>query len=144
MDHRLLAVDVLAGLHGVDGGLLVPVVGRGDDDGVNVFARQDLAVVAGGEDVLPPELLAVLESSVVAVGNRDQFHAWNLNGSVGIELALDACADQGDLDVVTGRHRSGRASLWGSQGVHILAQQGPRGYSTRHLKKISTIPLAHD
>ena len=43
--ERLLAVDVLAGLHGVDADLGVPVVGRADDDGVDVLAVEDLAVV---------------------------------------------------------------------------------------------------
>ena len=42
----LLAVDVFAGLAGVDGGQRVPVVGRGDGDGVDVFAVEDAAVVA--------------------------------------------------------------------------------------------------
>ena len=43
VDHRLLAVDVLARLHRVHGGLLMPVVGRGDDHGINVLARKNLA-----------------------------------------------------------------------------------------------------
>ena len=38
LHHRLFAVDVLAGVHGVDGDILVPVVGRGDDDGVDIRA----------------------------------------------------------------------------------------------------------
>ena len=56
MDHRLLAIDVFAGLHGVDGDLLVPVVGRADDDGIDVFAFQNLGVVAGGEDDRRPRV----------------------------------------------------------------------------------------
>jgi hypothetical protein len=43
--QRLLAVDVLARLHGVDADLGVPVVGRADDDGVDVLAVEELAVV---------------------------------------------------------------------------------------------------
>ena len=35
--HRLLAVDVLAGAHRVDDDLLVPVVGNGGDDAVDVL-----------------------------------------------------------------------------------------------------------
>ena len=45
--HRLFAVDVLAGLHGVDRHLGVPVVGRGDQDDVDVLVVKDLAVVLG-------------------------------------------------------------------------------------------------
>ncbi len=62
VDHRLFEVDVFAGMHGVDGCLFVPVVGCGDEDGVDVFAGEDLAVVAGGEEafaeVLPQSSLA--------------------------------------------------------------------------------------
>jgi len=36
--ERLLAVNVLAGAAGEDGGGGMPVIGRGDDDRVNVFA----------------------------------------------------------------------------------------------------------
>ena len=45
--HRLFAVDVLAGLHRVDRHLGVPVVGRGDQDGVDILAVEDLAIVLG-------------------------------------------------------------------------------------------------
>ena len=45
--HRLFAVDVLARLHGVDGHLGVPVVGRGDQDSVDVLAIEEPAVVLG-------------------------------------------------------------------------------------------------
>ena len=74
VDHRLLAVHVLAGFHGIDGNLLVPVIGRANDHRVNIFARQDFLVVARGENVVAPELLAVLETAVVTVGDRDELH----------------------------------------------------------------------
>src|SRR5205823_8912247 len=44
--QRLLDVDVLAGLAGVDGHQGVPVIGSADDDGVEVAAFEKLAVVA--------------------------------------------------------------------------------------------------
>ena len=43
--HRLLGIDVLAGLAGVDRVQRVPVVGRGGDDRVDVLAIQQLAIV---------------------------------------------------------------------------------------------------
>ena len=43
--QRLLAVHVLAGLAGHDRGDRVPVVGRGDDDRVDVLAIEELAEV---------------------------------------------------------------------------------------------------
>ena len=78
VDHGLFEVDVFAGVHGVDGGLLVPVVGSGDEDGVDVLAGEDLAVVAGGEEVVAPELFGVGEAAVVAVGYGDEFDSGDL------------------------------------------------------------------
>jgi hypothetical protein len=49
------------------------VVGRADDDRVNVVAGEDLGVVARSEDVGVPQLFAVLEASVIAVGDGDEF-----------------------------------------------------------------------
>ena len=108
VDHGLFEVDVFAGAHGVDGGLFVPVVGGGDDDGVDVFAGEDLAVVAGGEEVhivgcaQAPEFLGMGEAAVVAVGYGYEFYAGNAEGGGGISLTLDAGADEGELDVVIG------------------------------------------
>ena len=113
VDHGLFEVDVLAGVHGVDGGLLVPVVGRGDDDGVDVFAGEDLVVVAGGEDVVAPELFGAGEAAVVAVGDGDELDAGNAEGGGGVALALDAGADERELDVVVGR------CLGGCEGLEV-------------------------
>ena len=49
--QRLLDVDVLARLAGPDGGQGVPMVGRGDDDGVDVLVVEQLADVAVDGDV---------------------------------------------------------------------------------------------
>ena len=43
--HRLFAIDVLAGAGRIDGHLAVPVIGRGDDDNINVLVRQEFTVV---------------------------------------------------------------------------------------------------
>ena len=48
MRERLLAVDVLTGLAGVNAGEVVPVLGRGVDDHVHVLAIEQLAVVLIG------------------------------------------------------------------------------------------------
>ena len=42
VDHRLFEVDVLARLHRIDGGCLVPVVGSRDQHGIDILAREDL------------------------------------------------------------------------------------------------------
>ena len=110
-DHRLFEIDVLAGLHGVDGGLLVPVVGGGDEDGVDVFAGEDLLVIAGGEDVLTPELLGVGEAAVVAVGYGDELDSGHLESDLGVALALDAGADEGEADGVVRANGGGAGRL---------------------------------
>ena len=75
LDHGLLAVDVFAGVHGVDRHLAVPVVGNRDDDGVHVFAREHLAVVARGEDLVSPDLPRLREPAFVNIGDRDHLGA---------------------------------------------------------------------
>ena len=54
---RLLDVHVLARLAGVDRRQGVPVVGRGDDHGVDVLGVEHLAVVAHGRRLVAPRLL---------------------------------------------------------------------------------------
>ncbi len=103
VDHGLFEIDVFACAHRVYGGLLVPVVGRGDDDGVDVFAGQDLFVVAGGEEIVAPELFGAGEAAVVAVGYGDELDAGDTEGSGSVSLALDSGANEGELDVIVGR-----------------------------------------
>ena len=50
-----------------------------------------------------PELLGVGEAAVVAVGDGDEFDAGNLDRGAGVALALDAGADEGELDGVIRR-----------------------------------------
>src|SRR5262249_8318846 len=81
---RLLDVDVLAGLHGPDGGQRVPVVRRGDADDVDALVLEHLADVRLELRGDPLPLLGRLERVVpLALG----------------ELAVDV-ADHGDNAVV--------------------------------------------
>ena len=103
VDHRLLAVNVLAGLHGIHWRLLVPVVGGADDDRVNVLARQNLVVVARGEDVVAPQFLAVRRGGRCSSRPRPPPSRPAPDRDLRIVLPLAARADQRDLDVVVGR-----------------------------------------
>lgn len=107
VNHWLFEVDVLACLHGVDCGLLVPVIGCGDENGVDIFARKNLTVIASCEEIVPgratPQLPGVGEAAVVAVGHGDQFDTGNLQRGASVSLALDAGADEGELDGVIWR-----------------------------------------
>ena len=108
VNHRLFEIDILASLHGVDCGLLVPMVGRGDEDGINILAGKDLTVIAGREEIGAPQLFAVGKAAIVAVGDGDQLDAGNLHRGARVPLALDAGADKGELDDVIGRFRRRR------------------------------------
>src|ERR1035441_659415 len=54
LHHRLLHVDVLARLHRLGGDARMQVIRRGDDHGVDVLAREHLAIVARGEQLGAP------------------------------------------------------------------------------------------
>src|SRR5262249_52782118 len=74
LHHGLFAVDVVAGVHGVDGDGGVPVVGCADDDGVDIFTREDFAVVASGEELVAPDFAGAFQASVVNIGDGDDFY----------------------------------------------------------------------
>jgi len=131
MDHGLLAVDILAGLHRVYAGLLVPVVGRADDDCVHITAGEDFTVVAGGEEVVAPQLLGVNEAAIVAVGDGHQLDAGHLERRLGIALALAARADERDLNAVVGGDRAACFAGHGGQGMEPRTQQRGGGCGSR-------------
>ena len=79
-DHRLLAVDRLARLHGVDRHPGVPVVGHADQHGVHVLAGEDLAIVDIGLDLVAEDFLGVSPPAFVQVGGGDQLDAGDLEG----------------------------------------------------------------
>jgi hypothetical protein len=76
------------------------VARRGDDDGVDVLAREDLPVVARGHDVRTPAFLRAFEPPVVDVGDGDQLHARNPRGHDRVARSHAARADQRDPDLV--------------------------------------------
>ena len=80
-DHRLLAVDGLAGLHGVDRHPGVPVVGNADQDRVDVLAGEDLAIVDIGLDLVAEDFLGMGAPAFVQVGGGDQLDAGDLEGT---------------------------------------------------------------
>ena len=111
--HRLFAVDVLAGFHGVDRHLGVPVVGRGDQDDVDIFVVKDLAVVLGdavlvfafrvqpaflGRVVQPAAGLPTLLVAVPNVAQADDVD----------RLLLSCFSSSGECEDVPGRGRPGR------------------------------------
>ena len=58
----------------------VPVVGSGDDHGVDVFAREHLAIVARGEDLVAVDLAGARQPAVVDIADGREFDAGNGDG----------------------------------------------------------------
>ena len=116
--HRLLAVDVFAGVKSVGGDTGVPVIGRGDDDGIDIAAGEQFAVIASGEDVLAVAFLSESAAAVVDVGNRDDFDARKRRFGLHVSLAHDAEADAANLNAIVRRDRFGGFLRGGSGFAH--------------------------
>ena len=80
VDHGLFAIYILARIHGVDGGLRVPVVGGGDDDGIDVFAREQLVIVRRDEDVFAEDFAGARAAAGVKIGDGYQGDAGERRG----------------------------------------------------------------
>ena len=92
------------------------MVGRADDDGVDVFARQHLAIVARGEELVAPDFAGAFQAAVVDIGDGDEFYAADIERIAGIAAALPSGADQGDADAVVGRGILGREQAGAGRG----------------------------
>ena len=99
VDHGLFAINVLACAERFHGDLAVPVVGRGNDDSVYIFARDDFTIVAGDEGVRAIGLFHALEAAVVAVAGGYEFNSREGGSESGVALAHAAGADKRDLDI---------------------------------------------
>ena len=112
--QRLLAVNVLARLRGLDGTEGVPVVGRGDDDGIDVLAAEELAEVcvggAAGERAFLfllgvvgfDLLLGVVPAFGDHVADRHDLHAGIAEEAAEVPAALRADADEAERDALIG------------------------------------------
>ena len=107
--HGLLAIDVFAGGAGIFKDVAMLVVHGGDENGVNVFAIENGAIVAGGWDAgvfhgfLRGDVAAVIE-----VADGDALNAGNLEGSLEMFASANAGADGGEAHGVAGSDRTGR------------------------------------
>ncbi len=118
---RLLDIDILARLAGVDGLQGVPVVGCGDDDGVHVLEFEQLAVVleplGAGADLLRREV----EVGLVDVADGDDLGVGLLEEAVEHLVAAVAQADEAEADAVIGAEdaegREGRGGADGGEGA---------------------------
>ena len=115
---RLLQVDVLAGLHGVNRQARMLVIGRTDDDGIDVAIGEQFAIVgiAGDAVIGLAGLLAVLaveeelgfvDALAVEIARRHDARRLVLPDPRQIVPARDpAGADGADIDAVARRRRA--------------------------------------
>ena len=113
LDHvdadRLLHVDVGPGLDGGDHRQGVPVVGRGDQDDVEVLLLEHLAVVGVGARLLlrglprGDHLGGLGQHLLVDVAQRDDLDRRDLDQPEQVALAVPAAADQADALGCRGR-----------------------------------------
>ncbi len=119
LHDRLLAVDVFARFHGVDRHAGVPMVGRGNDDGVDVLPRQHFFVFAGGKEILAVDFLRFLRPAIIDVANRDKLDTRNGRCRAAIPLPHNAEADAGYLNVAVRGHHN-RSVMDGPRPIGAL------------------------
>lgn len=101
-----LDVDVFAGLASPNGDEGVPVVGRGDGNGVDAFVFQELADVGVGGDFGGVVFFQLVDSAaddiVVNVAESGDADAGNAAEAVDVGASASVDADNGDSDVFIG------------------------------------------
>ena len=123
--HRFLAVDVLAGVHGVEGHLGVPMLGDGDHDVVDIGVFEQPAVVVVRFSA--GQFRRGVEALLVDVADGDDFGVFrllDLDQTLHVASGVAARADHADVQAVVGadhargpRRRDGpRRSSQGATG----------------------------
>ena len=102
----------------------MPVVGNADQDGVDILAVENFAVVIGRGDVVSEDFLDVRPPAFVKVDGGHEFDAGHFQGRFGVDEPDDAHADRGDPDAVVGTSAGG-----GRLGKHFrrFGASGQRG-----------------
>src|SRR5690606_36226206 len=98
--ERLLAVDVLSGLARMDRDERVPVIGHGDDDGVDVLAIEKRPVVLRLEARPFEARRRAIEKALVDVAQRDRWKRAIAKVSAEMPASHSADADEPDADPV--------------------------------------------
>ncbi len=105
MRHRFLAVDVFAGGAGVFEDLAVIVIHGGDQDGIDILAIKDRAIVAcRGDARIIDRLLRCGVAAVVEIAYGDALNAGHTERGLEMFASADAGADRGEADGVAGRN----------------------------------------
>src|SRR5205814_7887910 len=101
--HRLFAIDVLAGFHGMNGNFAMPMVGRGDEHSVHIFAIEQAPIIH--VPLAFADVFCASDASLIHVAHRDHLDIFGLgffNESTDMTSAHAADADHADPDSIIG------------------------------------------
>src|SRR5436190_8264414 len=109
MSHWLLAIDMLAGFHRINRDLRVPMVGRGDQYGVNVLSFQQFAII---EIAIPlANIFGASDAALIYIRNcdyADVIFGRALHQAADVAGPLSAATDHADADAVISAEGRGR------------------------------------
>ncbi len=107
ISERLFTIDILTGLNGLDNNGLVPMIGRGHDDGVNRLGGDDVLEGRIGFDARAYPLDGALNPTFVGI--RDGHNLRARHGQEGLHQLMGSRAgtDDADLDSIVCRSRTG-------------------------------------
>src|SRR6267142_892298 len=124
--HRLFAIDVFAGVDGVHDDLLVPMIGNGGDDAVDLLVVEEFLIFARGVDLgagnFFDDFFGERVAAIVEVGGSDAFDAGELNGAGEQAGTLHADANDAEADAVAGSDECG-----GQRNFFGVEDDGARG-----------------
>ncbi len=78
------------------------MVGRDHQNGIHIFAGQNLTVIPRCVDLLAESRPRVFEPPGVEIGHGHQFHIRVAQSRLGVEVPLNPHADGGNPDLVVG------------------------------------------
>ena len=110
--NRFLHIDILAGLDGPDGRERMPVVRRGDSDGIDIRVLQKFADVLVARHFLTAGICLVdfsIEDGAVDIAKRNEANALDIAEAGKVVLSASTKADDGDADIVV---RAANAGVW--------------------------------
>ena len=112
--HGLFAVDVVAGFERRQDVLGVQAERRGDDDGVEVFAIEERAIVGVGGYLVSAGLVQLGEARRVDIGGGGDFDSGNAEEAADEFLAAAAGADDAEAE---GRRVDVARAIWRAASV---------------------------
>lgn len=125
--ERFFAVDVFLRRGGIEDHVDVPVVGRGDDDGVDIRAGEEFVVVFGGGDagsrargvgvVRVGGGFGVGAAGGIDIAHTDDLNARVLKGPIEVAAILDSHADEAEAQASVGARRAGSGHACECEGT---------------------------